>query len=328
MGDILSQSDIDNLLRQLTSGELDAKQLQTSNNEKKITTYKFERPNKFAKEHIRTMHNIHENYARAITNYLSGYLRTSVQVDVFNVEELPYNDFHSSIQTPSMLAIADFTPLSGSIILEIQPQIAFGMIERLLGGKGWGVEKIREFTEIERAILDRIVIQLLNMMREPWENVIQLRPRLERTETNRQFAQILSPNDMIALVTFNVRIGDVEGTMNLCIPHMVVEPVTSKLSTRFWYASKKKEITPETIENIEKKVSSVKVPVRTVLGKSTITVSDFLELQKGDVIQLDTQVNDDLEIMVGDLLKFYAKPGVKKNRLSVKITKVVRKEVD
>ena len=326
MGDILSQNEIDELLKALNTGEIDVQQMQTTTQEKKVKNHDFKRPPKFAKEHLNTLKVINDTYARLITSFLSGYLRALVQVDVVSVEAISYYEFNNSISNPVILAMVDFTPLSGSIIFEIGPQIAFALVDRILGGRGNMLDKLRGFTEIELAIVERIIIQMLNLMREPWENVIAIRPRLEKIETNAQFAQIISPNEMVALVTLNARVGDVEGMINICIPHMVVEPIVSKLSTRFWFSTVEKEATRETKESIEIKIENTKVPLTAILGKTTISVNDFIELMPGDVLPLDTSVNGDLEVLVGDLLKFYAKPGVKKNKVSIKVTQVIRRE--
>jgi flagellar motor switch protein FliM len=188
------------------------------------------------------------------------------------------------------------------------------------------MEKVREFTEIELAIIERIIIQILNLMREPWENVLSIRPRLDKIETNAQFAQIVAQNETVALITLSVRVGDVDGMINICIPHMVVEPIVSKLSTRLWFSNIEKEATLEMKDTIEVKVRNTMMPVKALLGRTNITVNDFIELQPGDVLPLDTGVNDEMEVHVGDQLKFYAAPGVKKNKVAIKITKVLKKE--
>lgn len=326
MGDILSQNEIDDLLKALDTGDIDVQDMNSTKEEKKIKVHDFRRPSKFAKDHMKTLNIIHDNYARLVTNFLSGYLRTLVQVEVISVEAIAYYEFNNSISNPAVLAIVDFSPLSGSIIFEMAPPIAYALIDRILGGKGSPMDKIREFTEVELAIIERIIIQILNLMREPWENVIAIRPRLEKIETNAQFAQIISANEMVALVTLSARIGEVEGMINICIPHMVVEPVVSKLSTKFWFSKVEKETNQETKNTIESKIENTKVSVRAVLGTTTIFVSDFLELQPGDVMPLDSSVNGNLEIMVGNLLKFYGSPGVKKNKVAIKVTEVVRRE--
>ena len=200
------QSEIDELLKALNTGEIDVYEINNKKRKRKVKLYDFRRPNKFAKDHIKTLNIIHDNYARLITNFLSGYLRTLVQVEVISVEAVTYNEFNNSISNPALFAVIDFSPLPGSIILEISPSIAYALIDRILGGKGNTLEKLRDFTEVEIAIIERIIIQTVNLMREPWENVIEIKPRLEKIETNAQFAQIVSANETIALITLGAKL--------------------------------------------------------------------------------------------------------------------------
>jgi flagellar motor switch protein FliM len=326
LGDILSQNEIDDLLKALNTGELDVQEMQNSNLEKKIRVHDFRRPSKFAKDQLKTLNIIYEGYARLVTNFLSGYLRTLVQVDVISVEPLAYNEFNNSISNPVILAIVEFTPLNGSIIFELAPNVAFSLVDRILGGKGTGIEKVRGFTEIELSIIERIIIQILNLMKEPWENVITIRPRLDKIETNAQFAQVISPNEMVALVTLSAKVGEVEGMINICIPHMVVEPIVSKLSTKFWFSVIEKEVSKETQKDIEEKIGNAKVPIKAILGNTTLLVSEVADLEVGDVIPLETDADQDLEIHVGDIHKFYGIPGVRKNKVSVKLSKVLQSD--
>ena len=328
MGDILSQNEIDRLLAQLNAGELDVKEFTKETAEKKVRNHDFRRPSKFAKDHIRTLSIINENYARLLTNFLSGYLRTLVQVDVQTVQPLQYSEFTNSIANPAVLGIVNFDPLPGSIIFEINPAIAYSLIDRILGGKGAGIDKVRGFTEIELAILMRLMTQMLSLMKEPWENVTDIRPSLDRIETNAQFAQLMSPNEMVALVTFTAKIGEVEGFFNICIPHMVVEPVMPKLSTKLWFSLIEKGSTEESRQSIEMRVRETDIPVIAVLGRTTLSVREFLMLQEGDVLMLNTNINGKLEVYTGDILKFYGKPGVRNKKNAVKITEIVRSEDD
>jgi len=332
MGDILSQNEIDELLNTLNIGEPVEKEKNNSSDMKNyyegknIKIHDFRRPSKFAKDQLKTLNIIHDNYARLVTNFLTGYLRTLVQVNVVKVETLAYMDFNSSIINPSVLGFVDFNPLPGIMIFEISPVIAFTIIDRILGGKGSSMETTREFTEIELAIIERIINQMLNIMKEPWSNVVMVKPHLEKIETNPQFAQIISPNEMVALVTMSMKVGNVEGIVNICIPHMIVEPVVSKLSTKFWFSTKENEKTDETRRAIERKIEQTRVTVKAILGETSITVNDLIELQSGDVIPLNTGANKDIQVMVGDLMKFNGKPGVRKNRVAIRITKVLRRE--
>lgn len=325
MGDILSQNEIDQLLQQLSTGEVDAQEYKKDTSERKIRDHDFKRPSKFAKDHIRTLHFIHENYARLLTNFLSGYLRTLVQVEVQTVEALQYSEFTNSIANPAVLGVVEFPPMEGAIIYEMSPSIAYALIDRILGGKGGTVERVRGFTEIEMAIIMRLMSQMLQLMREPWENVEKIRPNLDRIETNAQFAQLMSPNEMVALITFVAKIGEVEGLINLCVPHMVLEPYMGKLSTKLWFTMVEKGTTEGNQAAMEARIEQTTVPMTAILGHSRLSVREFLMLQAGDVLQLETHVDGELDVLVGDLHKFKAKPGVRNKKVALKITEV-RKE--
>ena len=325
MGDILSQNEIDDILRQLTEGggDDDGSSEGGKRDDKKVRLFDFKRSSKFAKDQLKTVNIIHDNFARHVTNFLTAYLRSIVQVDVIAVETLPYMDFANSLTNPDVMAIVDFSPLSGSIVFELSPSIAFCCIERILGGRGTGMTELREFTEIENALLERTITQMLNVYRTSWENVINVNPRLEKIETNPQFAQIVSPNEMVALVTLNVTIGDISGMMNICIPSVVVEPIMSKLTTKFWYSVIEKEPIPHAKEMLEQKLHNSYIPVRGVLGHTTITVHELLGLAPGDVLTLSRSVDEEVDVLVGDLLKFKARPGVKRRRAALKVTQVL-----
>ncbi len=326
MSDILSQNEIDELLNALNTGELDVENMENDNEDKKIKNYDFKRPSKFAKEHIRKINIIHDNYAKLMSNFLTGYLRTMVQIEVTNVETLTYSDFNNSIPFPAVLSIIEMHPLSGSIVFEMESKIAYTLIDRILGGREDIKVKSKDFTEIELAIIERINKQIINLMKEPWENVISIRPTLERIETNSQFAQIISPNEMVALVTCSVKIGDIKGMINICIPYLVVEPIIPKLSTKFEFRTIEREIKPEIKKQIEHRIQETKVPLKAILGRASVTVNEIADLQIGDVVPLNTSMSGRLDVMVGNLLKFHAKPGVHKKKYSLKITDVVREE--
>ncbi len=331
MGDILSQSEIDNLLSSLGE-DGDASLEQDGNNkldshETQVKEYNFLKPPKFNKEHLKTLEVIYDNYSRTISSFLTGYLRTSVVSEVVGVEQITYNEFNKLLPNPVVIAIVDLSPLKGSMIIEMSAPIAYAIIDRILGGPGLGIKQLRDFSEIEKILLKRIFSQISNALVEPWENVHHLKPRIEKIETNPQFAQIISPNEMVALVSLKVRIGETEGILNFCIPHLVVEPVMNKLNMRHWYTTNKvAEDKSQYKQALEHRLEITKLPVKVIIGKTTISLSDFVELQIGDVIPLDSFINSDLIIEVGDLHKFNAKPGISRMKSAVQITNIVRKE--
>ena len=217
MGEVLSQSEIDNLLAALSSGELDVDQMQDST-DKQVKDYDFKRPAKFSKEHLRTLEIIYEHYGRLISTNLPVYLRKNVQVSVASSETVTFSEFTNALSNPVILGIVDFSPLNGNALIELSCNLGFAMIDRMLGGQGIPLEKSRDFSDIEMTILQKLMIVCMQLMREPWRNVAEINPMMERIETNSQFAQVIAPSDRIAIVTLNVKIGDVEGFMNICLP--------------------------------------------------------------------------------------------------------------
>ncbi len=325
MGEVLSQNEIDNLLAALSTGELDVDSIPDAE-EKQVRNYDFGRPTKFSKEHLRTLEIIFEHYGRLISTNLPVYLRKNVQVSVASSETVTFNEFSNALSNPVILGIVNFEPLNGNIIMDLATNIAYAMIDRMLGGTGATLDKMRDFSEIEMTIVQRILIMMVNLLHEPWKNVVDISPLLQRVETNPQFAQIIAPNEMIAIVTLNLKIGDVEGFMNICLPFITLEDVMDKLNTKYWFSTMQELRDENYQEYIESMIRRVDIPVRAVLGTTTISVSDFMNLQVGDCIRLDTKVENDMDIYVGNIRKFTALPGSESDSYAVRVTSVLREE--
>jgi flagellar motor switch protein FliM len=325
MADVLSQNEIDALLKQLSSGELDVEEM---NDEPavKIKEYDFARPAKFSKEHLRTLEIIFEHFGRLVSSNLPAYLRKNVQVDVMNSEAVTYSEFSNALSNPVLLGIVDFAPLQGTIIIELASNLGFTIIDRMLGGLGEPLDKPRDYSEIELSVLERIFTILVDLLREPWQNVVEIHPRLERIETNSQFAQIISPSEMIAIITINISIGNVEGLMNVCLPFMTLEDVMDKLNTKYWFSTMQAKEEGAYDEVIETAINKAQVPIKALLGKSNISVMDFINLQVGDIIKLNSHVDDELDVYVGNIVKFKALPGSGEENYAVKVTEIIREE--
>lgn len=325
MGEVLSQSEIDSLLQALNSGEVDVEEMKDSG-EKQVKNYDFARPSKFSKEHLRTLEFIFEHYGRLLSTNLPVYLRKNIQVEVMNSEAVTYSEFSNALSNPVLLGIVNFAPLKGSVILEVASNLGYAMVDRMLGGSGTPLDKVREFSEIELLIIERLMNVCVDLLREPWENVMDLHPRLERIETNSQFAQIISPSEMIAIITINIKIGDVEGLMNVCLPYLTLEDVMDKLNTKFWFSTMQERDEQQYTETIEALISKAPILVKAVLGNSTISVNDFVNLQVGDIIRLDSKVDEELAVYVGNIKKFTALPGASGDFYAVRVTSVIREE--
>jgi flagellar motor switch protein FliM len=330
MTEILSQDEIDALLTAISTGEVDASDYSPEKQtQKKVKIYDFRRPDKFSKDHIRTLQMMHETFARLTTTALSAQLRALVGVHVASVDQLTYEEFIRSIPNPTTLAVINMDPLKGSAVLEIDPSITFTIIDKLFGGLGEASKINRELTDIELSVMEGIIVRILGNLREAWSNVIDLRPRLGTIETNPQFAQIVPPNDMVVLITLETKVGDVEGMTNLCIPYISIEPIISKLSAQYMYSSIRKGSTDENAAIIQARLDNVKLPILAEIGGMQLLLQDVLNLKVGDVVKLpDTTINSDMIVKIGGRKKFKCRPGVVSNRIAVKLGEPIEEVPD
>jgi len=329
MVDVLSQTEIDALLAALSSGEMDAEELKKEESAKKVRSYDFKRAVRFSKDHIRSLTRVHENFARYLTTYFSAQLRTFVQINVVSVDQLPYDEFIRSVPKMTILNVFQAEPLEGRMVLEVNPNVAFAMLDRMLGGIGTSPARVGgSLTEIETVVMERIFSRTFDSLKEAWKSIMDIKPQMVALETNPQFLQLVSPNETIALISLSTKIGETSGMINLCIPHVVLEPIMPRLSVHHWFVSQKKTRAPEEVEALQARVNKAALPIVAELGTSTITVQELLNLAVGDVIALNKPVNEGLRISVGNKLKYYGTPGAVKGRLAVQITEIVEEGAD
>ena len=321
MNEVLSQDEIDQLLQAISTGESDTDEFKPVTDTRRIKIYDFRRPDKFSKEQIRTVSNMHETFARLTTTSLSAQLRTLVHVHVASVDQLTYEEFIRSIPTPTTLAVINMDPLKGNAVLEIAPEITFIIIDRLFGGKGDTGGKVnRDLTDIEQSVMEGIIVRILANMREAWTQAIDLRPRLQQIETNPQFAQIVPPSEMVILVTLEIKIGEESGMMNICIPYITIEPIVSKLSSSFWFSSVRRSSSTQYLETLKEKLADVEIELVATVGTINVPIRDVLSLHIGDVIRLNTvKVGDPLTLNVGDKKKFYCQPGIVGKKIAIQV---------
>lgn len=324
MGDVLSQAEIDALLSALSDGQVDVEEMQTTKSQKRIRVYDFKRPNKFSKDQIHSLQNIHENFCRGLTTYFSGNLHVVCESTVLSIEQITYDEFIRSLPNPTVLGLYSMNPLEGTALMEVSPSLAFTVVDRLLGGQGLGAEKNRDLTEIEKTIITNRLAQMIFIAEEAWAEVYEMKPQFMSMETNPQFTQIVAPNEMIVLITIEVKIGDEVGMINICMPYLVLEPILDKLSTFFLFSTQAKVSSPEQVQLIRKKIEWAKVDLVAFLGHSEILVRDLLDLAKGDVIPLNQSVSDPLPIYVGEFMKFKSLPGLHGEHLAVQITETIK----
>jgi flagellar motor switch protein FliM len=317
--EVLSQNEIDALLSALSTGEMSADDFKKEEEQKKVKVYDFKRALRFSKDQIRSLTRIHENFARILTTYFSAQLRTYVQISVVSADQVPFEEFVRSVPKMTILNIFDVPPLDGHILMEVNPNIGYAMMDRVMGGKGTGMNKIENLTEIETKIMSNLFERAFDNLRDAWSNIAEIDPMLSEFEVNPQFLQMVSPNETVVVISMNTTIGETSGMINICIPHVVLEPIIPKLSVSYWMQTKQKDKDPQESENLEKRIKTAQVPVVAELGSSDITIDDFLMLDIGDVIQLNRRIDDPLLVKVGEIPKFTAQPGELNKKLAIQI---------
>ncbi|RDW17826.1 flagellar motor switch protein FliM [Oceanobacillus chungangensis] len=324
MNEILSQNEIDALLSAISSGEMDAEELKKEEQEKRVRVYDFKRALRFSKDQIRSISRIHENYARLLTTFFSTQFRSFVNISVTSVDQIPFEEFIRSVPKMTILNIYSVEPLDGRLIMEINPNIAYAILDRILGGKGSSTYKNEGLTEIEKILLRQVFEKAEESLTEAWSSVTEIHPRLEDFEENPQFIQMISPNETVVVVSLSTAIGETSGMINICIPHILLEPIISKLSAHYWMQSPNKERDSESYNKLTKHIQQTQIDVKSILGETTISIQEFLKLNNQDVIALNQPIDDPLTLVINDKPKFKVQPGKYKNKMSVQVLEEIK----
>lgn len=321
--DVLSQNEIDALLSALSTGEMSAEDMKTEEEAKKVRDYDFKRALRFSKDQIRSLTRIHENFARLLTTYFSAQLRTYVHIEVASADQIPFEEFIRSIPNMTLINIFEVAPLEGNILMEVNPNIAYSMLDRLMGGVGASPSKVDDLTEIETKIMMNLFERSFDNLREAWSGIIDIDPYLAEMEVNPQFLQMISPNETVVVISFNIVIGESSGMINICIPHVVLEPIVPNLSVRYWMQTNKTEPTPEQHKALQSRLKKAPLPVIAELGEGKMTIEELLHLDVGDVLTLNTKIDDPLLVKVGQIPKFTAQPGHYKSWMAVQVLDIL-----
>lgn len=330
MADTLSQSEIDKLLSEMSSGSLDVDDFLSERIKKaEISNYDFRRPNRISKNQVRTLQSVHENFAESFGYYLVSRLQTVISIAVTSVDQLFYSEYILSVSNPSCLYVFDIEGTDGSGILEISPQLALTLVERLLGGTGDVQPKPRPITPIEQAVIRGVVEHILVELQKAWRSIAELSFKFQRLEMEADFVQIAPSSEIVIVISFDVNIGLHTYLMNLCFPTFALEEVLTKLIRQQITAVPIKQ-TPEKIrdnmEVVSKHMAKTYLPVIAELGKSTITVRELLELKAGDIIKLKNKITDEVIVSVAGKKKFAGRPGSVDSKKAVKILRLLRDE--
>lgn len=284
--------------------------------------YDFRRPDKFSKEQLRTLQMLHETFGRLAGTTLSAYLRSNVNIDLISLEQVPYEEYLRSINQ-SVFTVMSIPPLSGQAALELEFGLIFTMIDKLLGGPGRSLNRSM-LTEIEQPLVRQIIERMFLSLKTAWEGVVIVTPGIETIETSAQFVQIAPPTDIVVSILFEVRIGDARGAMSLCIPYMVLKPITTKLSAQKWFAAtSSRRQTSSNRRSLVSQIQDTHVDCWIRLGQSKVCIKDFLALRSGDVIRLDQKTDRDLTLLVANTPKYEGRPALNGKKIAFNVTQAL-----
>lgn len=328
MADILSQDEVDLLLNAVSDGDIgDAEEQVEAEQQLNLTTYDFRRPERVSKEQLKGLQSLFEAFGREVSIIFPPFLRTVVRVDLTSIDQLTYDEFILSVARPTALSIINMAPLEGNAVLEMSPSMVFPIIDRVLGGKGMTLSEPRELTEIENRIIQRIVMMLLDSLRRAWDQLIEFQLSVIQQESDPLIVQIVAGSEMVILVGYEIHIGDTVGTMNFCVPLLVINPILDQISQQSHFA---RRTTPEMAEitraAIHKVIRKALVPVDSILGRTKIRIEDIANLHIGDVIQFDTSPHDFLSLEIGGYNRFNTSVGRRREQTAVQLVSFTKEQ--
>ena len=338
MADVLDQDEVDALLNAVAGGQIDGgddnSEEQSSSGAsgsstatpdqplKNVKSYDFKRPERVSKDQILALEGLHERFARNFGALLSGYLRTIVECKIRSVEQLTYAEFTYSLPTPTSFSLLDAHPLDGQICMEVSPLIIFPIIDRMLGGGNADLYvPQRAMTQIELRLANRILDRALDALKEAWSNVTDVEFKIVQNESNPQLIQIVAPNEVVVVIGFELKMGDKTGSMSLCFPFNVIEPIMSRLTSQDWFSYKKKVDKDNNRGSLEENLDRAKLHCRGYLGNTKIKVSELINLEVGDMIKLNKSSKAELIFQIEGKSKFAGKIGQYKGSRAFKVTR-------
>ncbi len=327
MAEILSQEEIDALLSAVSFGEEVQVQTEAAKTERIINTYDFRHPARVSKDQLRTLQNLHDNFARLLSATFSTLQRAIIEINLVSVDQITYSEFIMSLSTPSCTYTFRMEPLDGVAIVDFSQSVVFSFVDRLFGGRGTSIVTEREITWIEKSVMNNIINRTLRDLERTWERIIPLECNVEMMETNPEFVQVVPSSETVVLISFELKSENVSGLINLCYPYISIEPIALRLGGQNLVSSSK-EVPFEELEKNRKRIKMFEAMVRACLGEATVTVRDLVNLRPDDVISLNTRIKDDIEIFVEEELKFVGKVGLQGKHKAVQITSRVHHELE
>ncbi|MBU8910552.1 MAG: flagellar motor switch protein FliM [Desulfobacterales bacterium] len=327
MSEILSQEEVDALLKGVSEGEIETEQPE-EHDPSAIQAYDLTGQEKLEKGRIPTLETLAEKFARKSRGTLSSVLRKDVTVSTLSVHVTKYEEFIKTIPVPASLNLFKMNPLKGSALFVVDSRVVFTLVDIIFGGTGRDMVKIegREFTLIENNLIKKVVLSTLPDFEDAWKTIVPFDVVYQGMESNPQFVQLVAPSEIVIVMQFEVDMGFSSGKISFCIPSLMIEPISKKLQTGYQEDTivADKKWTNSFNEGLKK--ASVNMVAE--LGRTELNGGEIANLKKGDVICLKQYCSDSLNVYVEDILKFKGYPGIYKGSRAIEVSNfIVEKKV-
>lgn len=331
MAEILSQQQIDELLGSLQSGNVDFKEIEKQSSGPKVKEYDFMSPKKFSREQLKLLDNVFDSFARTFSLQLSSMLRAACQMEILQVEEEDYREFNNALSDSVLVAVIGMHNEENriddkQILMEMSRPISFSIMDRLLGGSGSGYQVDRDYTDIELSLLEYLFRQVLGLLKNAWSNYIDIDHTLDLIETNSRLMQSIPADESVAIIVIEMTLDTLKGNMNICLPASSLEEIFRVFNSKYVKLPKKDDpdIERQRRDAIMQSLKDSPLTVSAILGKTEITLRDLLNLQEGDIISLNTPVeNNTVVVNVEKSPWFTGVIGSKKKKYAVKIERTL-----
>jgi len=324
--EILSQEEVDALLRGVGDGELETETDEIAKNISGVEPFDLTTQEKVISGRLPTLNIINQMFCQLFQNTFSKLMRRSVQVSTISSDTIKFGDFQSSLPFPSCLHIFRMEPLRGHGLVVLENKLISAVIDTIFGGTGTRKTKItgRDFSSIEIRMIKSMIISVLEDLEKSWRPVHNLTTNLVRSEVNPQFAAIVTPNDIVLVVLFKIEMENISGTLTICLPYAAIEPIIPKLKTEF--QSEKMEVDHVWVSRLRAKLLKTELELVAELGTTTITPQDLMKYKVGDTIILGGDVTDPLLLKVEQIPKFKGFSGVSRGNKAVQLAEKIQRE--
>jgi flagellar motor switch protein FliM len=320
---ILSQEEIDALLSAMDSGEVPLESEPEDHAKSEARLYDLTSQSLMLRDQFDALDEVYDKFVNLLNVAIGSLLQRAIEVKMVSKEIVKFGEFLQAFANPTGFSIYTMEPLIGSALLAVEPNLGFALIDCMFGGAGKALARVREFTQIELRMLNRFYMEVLRELERAWAVAYTIRFVQKRTETKPEFVNLVSPNDLVLTFVFSIKGEEFSGNIHVCTPFLMLEPIKDKLSSRYL---REKDRAHAFKDQLAALLRDTKVGIVAELGKTVRTIGQILEMDRDDIVKINTGPQDPVILKVEGIPKFFGTPGVVKGNRAVQVVDRIKKE--